>query len=435
MAFANLLDPNTFSRRDPRTLASLLDDRLRQEMEVARSNAATRASDLSSDYAERTMDDRAGMARDQAEAAALGLQGRKDFLNMISGLSAPGVDESQPAPEFGPQPEAPVTGVPPYLAAQPPKKTMSPMEMLWAATQTEQVDPYQYFQASQGGAGGDPTAFERDWGLFNAQSPEDQARMLEFKRANKVLDVGDAHVGLGPGGREAFRYGKTLKPGEQPWVKGAQAKAEAEAKEGVTGAAKIAAEKAEREKAEFEKKEAKDALSIESNVQALDAFLDVANLLGGLDESKLGKVFGYVSGQIRGAVPGETQTLINELNKLDAKTAIAQLQTLKSQSATGASGFGALSERELDVIINSLIALNPKMDPRDAKRELEYIAENMNKTKLRLKYGMKIPLDVINEVLDVPRPAHIPVGKWNRYQLLKMKEASLNLNEPKEAGQ
>jgi len=49
MAFANLLDPDTYARRDKRTLSDLLDAQLNRERDVAASNAATRGSDIHND--------------------------------------------------------------------------------------------------------------------------------------------------------------------------------------------------------------------------------------------------------------------------------------------------------------------------------------------------------------------------------------------------
>jgi hypothetical protein len=123
---------------------------------------------------------------------------------------------------------------------------------------------------------------------------------------------------------------------------------------------------------------------------------------------------------------------VNELKKLDAKTALAQLQNLKQGSATGATGLGALSEKEMDILINSFTALNPLMPAEDAARELATIADYSNRMKIRLqfgekmlrKYGVEKGMEILDSILEQDRPEKITSDKWRRYKFLKVREAA-----------
>jgi len=71
----------------------------------------------------------------------------------------------------------------------------------------------------------DATSFAQDWALFNAQTPETQERMLEFKRGPQTANLGGSIAVLSPGGGISRTYPVTLKPGETPEVKYQQAAA------------------------------------------------------------------------------------------------------------------------------------------------------------------------------------------------------------------
>lgn len=98
MAFANLLDQSSYSRRDPRNVSDLLDAQLRREQDVARSNALARDSDLQNDAREITLQ--------QSQAIQPGILSELGRENQTM-LTQP--------PPLGPHP-AP-SGLPPYIAA------------------------------------------------------------------------------------------------------------------------------------------------------------------------------------------------------------------------------------------------------------------------------------------------------------------------------
>lgn len=80
-----------------------------------------------------------------------------------------------------------------------------------------------------------------------------------------------------------------------------------------------------------------------------------------------------ITGAMMGYIPGtEAYSQRKSLQTIVAKTVTETISTLKEQSKTGATGFGALNEKELEVIQTAITNLDPK-DPRfDARlRELK----------------------------------------------------------------
>ncbi len=111
----------------------------------------------------------------------------------------------------------------------------------------------------------------------------------------------------------------------------------------------------DREKSITEKTQAVSKLSsTESNI---DTALNTAekalklapnSLVGGLNQA------------VSSAIPWtDSKALANLVGSLNSEKAIGTLEELKSQSRTGATGFGALSEKELALILNKTRALDP----------------------------------------------------------------------------
>ena len=112
---------------------------------------------------------------------------------------------------------------------------------------------------------------------------------------------------------------------------------------------------ADREKSSTEKTQAVSRLSsTESNI---DTALNTAekalklapnSLVGGLNQA------------VSSTIPWtDSKALSNLVGSLNSEKAIGTLEELKSQSRTGATGFGALSEKELALILNKTRALDP----------------------------------------------------------------------------
>ncbi len=66
-----------------------------------------------------------------------------------------------------------------------------------------------------------------EWEYYNKLPPKDQTRFLEMKRNPTVMNLGGAMAVRQAGGGIGEQYGVTLKPGELPSIKGAQAEAAA----------------------------------------------------------------------------------------------------------------------------------------------------------------------------------------------------------------
>lgn len=112
---------------------------------------------------------------------------------------------------------------------------------------------------------------------------------------------------------------------------------------------------ADREKSATEKTQAVSKLSsTESNI---DTALNTAEKALKLAPNSLA---GGLNQAVSSAIPWtNSKALANLVSSLNSEKVISTLEELKSQSRTGATGFGALSEKELALIINKTRALDP----------------------------------------------------------------------------
>lgn len=109
------------------------------------------------------------------------------------------------------------------------------------------------------GLGGDPSNI-REWKQFQRMSPEQKQEYLGMKRASQMLDLGGTKIVRDPvSGGAMETYGVTLKPGEKPETKQAQAHAEKVGE--ATGAAEGSEEKKYIQAPDIDRL-AKDALKI-----------------------------------------------------------------------------------------------------------------------------------------------------------------------------
>jgi len=112
---------------------------------------------------------------------------------------------------------------------------------------------------------------------------------------------------------------------------------------------------ADREKTATEKSQAVSKLSsTESN---LDTALTTAERALKLAP---GSMVGGLNQAVSSVIPWtDAKALNNLVSSLNSEKAIGTLEELKSQSRTGATGFGALSEKELALLLNKTRALDP----------------------------------------------------------------------------
>lgn len=72
----------------------------------------------------------------------------------------------------------------------------------------------------------------------------------------------------------------------------------------------------------------------------------------------------------------QSKDLEQNISTIQSNTALQTLMDLKSSSPTGASGLGALSEKELELLTTKMRSLNPEQSPEQVKRNLlEIFAE------------------------------------------------------------
>lgn len=206
----------------------------------------------------------------------------------------------------------------------------------------------------------------KEWGFYNTLAPEDQSRYLEMKRALKTVDLGGEEDVLGPGGAVAKRYTKTLKPGELPVVKGQQAAAEAAGKESVTGDAAMKQDK-------FKDAKEKTAKARASQIQSMSDFADLVDKVA--TNPGLSGTTGV--GQLGHMVPGSSWADADaDVQRIVASGALETMGKLKRESPTGATGFGALSEKELAILQNGFSSLaNRNISPEKKKLELQRISQ------------------------------------------------------------
>jgi hypothetical protein len=101
------------------------------------------------------------------------------------------------------------------------------------------------------------------------------------------------------------------------------------------------------------------------------------------------------------------------LSTIDAGKLINQIMSLKTTSATGATGFGSLTEKEGQRLIDRLGALRQGMEPEELKSNLKEIRELMSKLnsgapapeapKASAAGARKLADSVIQQVMNHPR--------------------------------
>jgi hypothetical protein len=136
---------------------------------------------------------------------------------------------------------------------------------------------------------------------------------------------------------------------------------------------------ADREKTATEKSQAVSKLSsTESN---LDTALTTAERALKLAP---GSMVGGLNQAVSSVIPWtDAKALNNLVSSLNSEKAIGTLEELKSQSRTGATGFGALSEKELALLLNKTRALDPT--DKMFKENLGVVMEGWSKVRKQVR--------------------------------------------------
>jgi hypothetical protein len=79
----------------------------------------------------------------------------------------------------------------------------------------------------------------------------------------------------------------------------------------------------------------------------------------------------------------DAKALSNLVSSLNSEKAIGTLEELKSQSRTGATGFGALSEKELTLLLNKTRALDPT--DKMFKENLQVVMDGWSKIRKQVR--------------------------------------------------
>jgi hypothetical protein len=120
---------------------------------------------------------------------------------------------------------------------------------------------------------------------------------------------------------------------------------------------------------------------IQSQIDTIDA--DLANIF---EARKIVSPTSAGFGAILGIVPTtDARRLQTLITGIDAAKVFSELTKLREASATGASGLGQVTEREISLLQNRLRALDPYGDPAKLKDDLDYIANEWKKIQDRLK--------------------------------------------------
>lgn len=116
------------------------------------------------------------------------------------------------------------------------------------------------------------------------------------------------------------------------------------------------------------------ALALDKNDELLNNIAFARSLIGKYSIGVPGMVLGKFSGT-------QATDLRNALTDIIAPNVIETLNEMKSQSKTGASGFGALSEKELDIVKGSMGLLKPDMSANAMQRQLAKIETHYKKAR------------------------------------------------------
>jgi hypothetical protein len=136
---------------------------------------------------------------------------------------------------------------------------------------------------------------------------------------------------------------------------------------------------AKKDKLSGEKAKAIDSLS--TSESSIDTALTTAEQALKLAPGSFAAAAGQSAGSM---IPwSDAKALKNLVSSLNSEKALQTLESLKSQSRTGATGFGALSEKELQIILDKTRSLDPT--DKMFKENLTVIVEGWKKLKTQMR--------------------------------------------------
>lgn len=125
--------------------------------------------------------------------------------------------------------------------------------------------------------------------------------------------------------------------------------------------------------------------TIDNSLSTIDRVLNNPQL-----NDVLGSLEGGWMGAAKNVLSDEAQNVIADIETIKSQTFLTQLQKLKDASSTGASGLGALSEKEGERLINGIQSLNRKQGEKQFEDNLKEVQRLLLKTRKNLvdKYGV-----------------------------------------------
>jgi|GEM_PF-4385073 len=226
----------------------------------------------------------------------------------------------------------------------------------------------------------------RTFEYWQSLSPDEQEDFFKVKRAQQIIDLGGTTGILNPITNEVgTQFTKTPKPleGEKLTIDQEELR--------------LKQEEAGRKADDALKKHNQFKLAKEGELSSLKEFAKSAK---NLSTKNLGLNYGI--GKYARIVPGSDAANVNaQINKLVSSGVIQVMAKMKAESPTGATGFGALSEREMDVLKNSFsILADRNISPKLAKEELENIHKIMNEYMGRIEKNSSLPSSGQNKNVD-----------------------------------
>jgi hypothetical protein len=116
------------------------------------------------------------------------------------------------------------------------------------------------------------------------------------------------------------------------------------------------------------------ALALDKNDAILNNIAYARSLIGPYSTGLPGQVLGKLNAT-------QATDLRNALTNITAPSVIETLKAMKAQSKTGASGFGALSEKELKILEGDMGLLLPNMSPMAMQRALSNVETHYKKAR------------------------------------------------------
>lgn len=135
--------------------------------------------------------------------------------------------------------------------------------------------------------------------------------------------------------------------------------------------------------------------TIDNSLSTIDRVLNNRSL-----NDVLGSLEGGWAGAVKNVLSDEAQNAIADIETIQSQTFLTQLQKLKDASSTGASGLGALSEKEGERLINGIQSLNRKQGEKQFTDNLKEVQRLLLKTRKNITNKFGVP-DTIPDTPNV----------------------------------